>query len=58
MFADIANGIPGNEEGDYNNGCEDNDYVPGIDYDGIGVDDEGSCLVAELEEAVLLLQGA
>jgi len=38
----MVDGIPGGEEADGHHGEEDDDDVPGMDADGIGVDHKGT----------------
>ena len=51
-------GIPGGEEADGHDGEEDDDDVPGMHADRIGVDDEGPFRRPQRDEAILLLQPA
>ena len=57
-LADIADGIPWDEEGYGDDSGKDDDDVPWVYDDGIGFHYESPGLVAKLEETVLLLQGA
>ena len=50
--------IPCCEETDGHHGEEDDDDVPWMDADGIGVDDEGALRLSQGDDAVRLLQPA
>ena len=51
----VVHGIPDGEEADGEDGKEDDDDVPRVYADRIGIDNEGSCGRTECHEAECLL---
>ena len=55
---EVMDGIPHREEAYGHDGEKDNDDIPGVDADGIGVDDKRALAAAQRDDTVGLLYPA